>query len=96
MLASYGLAQIAYKEGRYDEARLHHERHLWANVHPGTPEALARLLPQVYEQLRRLARLGLMAGIRAIGDEAPRQRRRRAERIGRRKGEADSSSSPTS
>ena len=40
------------------------------------------------KHLRRLTRLGFVAGIRAIGDKAARQRRRRAERIGRRQGEA--------
>src|SRR5215468_6088967 len=36
------------------------------------------------KELRRLARLGLVAGIRAIGDEAARQRRGCIERSGRR------------
>ncbi len=38
VLASYGLAQIAYKEGRYDEARAAMRRVMQANNPP--PEAL--------------------------------------------------------
>ena len=38
--------------------------------------------------LRRLALLGLMAGIGAIGDKAPRERRRRAKGLGRRQRKA--------
>ena len=57
----------------------------------GVPHALVGSMRKILERLvverkhlRRLARLGLVAGIRAIGDKAARQRRRRAERIGRR------------
>ncbi len=57
----------------------------------GVPHALVGSVCEILErlvvegkQLRRLARLGFMAGIRAIGDKAARQRRRRAKRIGRR------------
>ncbi len=46
-------------------------------------EILERFLVE-RKHLRRLARPGLVAGIRAIGDKTARQRRRRAERIGRR------------
>ena len=57
----------------------------------GIPHPLVGAMRKILERLvierkhlRRLARLGLVAGIRAISDEAARQRRRHAERIGRR------------
>ena len=49
-------------------------------------EILERLVVE-REQLRRLARLGLVTGIGAVGDEAARQRRRLVEGIGRRQAE---------
>ena len=50
-------------------------------------EVLERLVIE-RKHLRRLAGLGLVAGVRAIGDEAARQRRGRAERRGRRQRKA--------
>ena len=59
------------------------------------PHALVGSIGKILEglvverkRLRRFARLGFVAGIRAVGDKAARQRRRRTERIGRRQSKA--------
>ena len=61
----------------------------------GVPHPLVGPIRKILERLvverkhlRRLARLGLVAGIRAVSDEAARQWRSHAKRIGRRQSEA--------
>ena len=63
--------------------------------HRGVAHLLVGLVRKILERLvverkdlRRLALLGLVAGIGAIGDKAARQRRRRAKRLGRRQRKA--------